>query len=245
MIYDSVNIGHIEKCTTLTGIETNLEETMAFVIDIDTKEKILVPKIICVGRNYAAHAEEMGTEARSEPLLFFKPPTALLHQGRSIPYPPFTSDLHHEVELGIVIGESGKDIKMEKSCVHIYGYLLALDLTLRDKQAEAKKEGAPWAICKGFDGSLPVSMVVRTNNLKAIQSMNIKLWINGQLRQSANTNQMIFSIEELISYISRFFTLERGDIIMTGTPEGVSPILPGDVIEAELGTRLRITFSVR
>ena len=218
---------------------------MAFVIDIETKEKILVTKIICVGRNYAAHAEEMGTEARSEPLLFFKPPTALLHQSNPIVYPPFTSNLHHEVELGIVMGVTGKDIKREKSSEHIYGYLLALDLTLRDKQAEAKKEGAPWAICKGFDVSLPISMVVRTNDLKAMQSMDIKLWVNEQLRQSANTNQMIFPIEELISYISRFFTLERGDIILTGTPEGVSPIRSGDVIEAELGTRLKIKFSVR
>lgn len=218
---------------------------MAFVIDIETKEKILVPKIICVGRNYAAHAAEMGTEVRSEPLLFFKPPTALLHQGGPIPYPPFTSNLQHEVELGIVMASGNKDIAIEHVHKHIYGYLLALDLTLRDRQEEAKKEGWPWAICKGFDGSLPVSMVVRTNDLQAIQSMDIKLWVNEQLHQSANTGQMIFSIEELISYISGFFTLERGDIILTGTPEGVSPIRSGDVIEAELGTRLRIKFSVR
>jgi 2-keto-4-pentenoate hydratase/2-oxohepta-3-ene-1,7-dioic acid hydratase in catechol pathway len=218
---------------------------MAFVIDIGTEERISVPKIICVGRNYAAHAEEMGTEVRSEPLLFFKPPTAVLHQGCPIPYPAYTSNLHHEVELGIVMAKGNKEIPLEEVRNHVYGYLLALDLTLRDKQDEAKKEGWPWAICKGFDGSLPVSMVVRTNDLKAIQSMDIKLWVNEQLRQSANTDQMIFSIEELITYISRFFTLERGDIILTGTPEGVAPIHPGDMIEAELGSRLKIRFLVR
>jgi 2-keto-4-pentenoate hydratase/2-oxohepta-3-ene-1,7-dioic acid hydratase in catechol pathway len=218
---------------------------MGFVIDGETKERIQVPKIICVGRNYAAHAEEMGAEVRSEPLLFFKPPTALLHQGSPIPYPAFTSNLHHEVELGILIGKAGKEIPLEKVTNYLYGYLLALDLTLRDKQDESKKEGWPWAICKGFDGSLPVSEVVKTNDLKAIQSMDIKLWVNQQLRQSASIEQMIFSVEELISYISRFFTLERGDIILTGTPQGVSPIRSGDVIEAQLGPRLKIKFSVR
>jgi acylpyruvate hydrolase len=218
---------------------------MGIVIDIDTNEEIQVPKIICVGRNYAAHAREMGVEVKKEPILFFKPPTAILQQGSDIPYPAYTSNLHHEVELGVVMAKEGKEIAMEAVHDHVYGYLLALDLTLRDKQDEAKKGGWPWAICKGFDNSLPVSGVVRSGDLGAIQNMDIKLWVNGQLRQSANTAEMIFSVEKLINYISRFFTLERGDLILTGTPAGVSPIQPGDVIEARLGPRLRMKFSVK
>lgn len=215
------------------------------VMDIDTNQEIQVPKIICVGRNYAAHAKEMGVEVKKEPVLFFKPPTAILQQGEDIPYPPYTSNLHHEVELGIVMAKGGKEISVEAAHGLVYGYLLALDLTLRDKQEEAKRGGWPWAICKGFDGSLPVSRVVSTNDLDAVQNMDMKLWVNQQLRQSANTREMIFSVEELISYISQFFTLERGDLILTGTPAGVSPIRPGDVIEATLGPRLKMKLSVK
>jgi 2-keto-4-pentenoate hydratase/2-oxohepta-3-ene-1,7-dioic acid hydratase in catechol pathway len=218
---------------------------MAIVINIDTNEEIQIPKIICVGRNYTAHAREMGVEVKTEPLLFFKPPTAILQQGEDIPYPAYTSNLHHEVELGIVMAKEGKEIGAEEVYEYVYGYLLALDLTLRDKQEEAKKGGWPWAICKGFDGSLPLSGMVKSNDLEAIQNMDIKLWINGQLRQSANTHEMIFSVQELINYISRFFTLEKGDLILTGTPAGVSPIKPGDVIEATLGPRLRVKFPVK
>lgn len=217
---------------------------MGIVIDIDTKEEIRVPKIICVGRNYAAHAKEMGVEVKKEPVLFFKPPTAILQQGSDIPYPSYTTNLHHEVELGIVMAKGGKGISVEAVHEHVYGYLLALDLTLRDKQEEAKKAGWPWAICKGFDGSLPVSGVVKSSDLVAIRDMDIKLWVNGRLRQSANTAEMIFSVKELISYISRFFTLEKGDLILTGTPAGVSPLQPGDLIEAQLGSKLRVKFSV-
>ena len=162
---------------------------MGFIVDMDTKKEITVPKIICVGRNYAAHAQEMGAEVKKEPLLFFKPPTAILQQGSDIPYPPYTSNLHHEVELGIVIGKRCKNVTLEEVRDCVYGYLLALDLTLRDKQTEARKEGAPWAICKGFDGSLPVSMVARTNDLETIQNLDIRLWVNQQLRQKANTDR--------------------------------------------------------
>ena len=218
---------------------------MGLVIDIDSQEELQVPKIICVGRNYTAHAREMGVEVKKEPVLFFKPPTAILRQGADIPYPPYTSNLHHEVELGVVMAKGGKEIAVEAVSDYVYGYLLALDLTLRDKQEEAKKGGWPWAICKGFDGSLPLSGMVKSNDLEAIQNMDIKLWVNGQLRQSANTHEMIFSVQELINYISRFFTLEKGDLILTGTPAGVSPIQPGDVIEATLGPRLRVKFSVK
>ncbi len=217
---------------------------MAFIVDIDTEEKIPVSKIICVGRNYAAHAKEMGTRPDGEPVLFFKPPSALLHQGEPIPYPSYTSNLHHEVELGIVMAKGGKQIPLEQVREHIYGYVLALDLTLRDRQDEAKKEGWPWAICKGFDGSLPVSRVVRCDDLESIGRMDIKLWVNKKLRQSSDTGQMIHSVQELINYTSGFFTLERGDLILTGTPAGVSSIRPGDVIEAELGTRLKMRYLV-
>lgn len=217
---------------------------MGYIIDIDTNEKLLVPKVICVGRNYAAHAREMNAEVQEEPLLFFKPSTSILHQGAHILYPSYTSNLHHEVELGVVMAKGGKKIQPEEVQERVYGYLLALDLTLRDRQKAAKREGKPWAICKGFDGSLPISMVVGTNNLVDMQNLDIKLWVNQQLRQSANTREMIFSVERLISYISDFFTLERGDLILTGTPAGVSAIQPGDLVEAQLGSRLKISFLV-
>ena len=217
---------------------------MGHIIDIDTNEKLLVPKVICVGRNYAAHAREMNAEVQEVPVLFFKPSTSILHQGANIPYPPYTSNLQHEVELGVVMAKGGKRIQPEEVQGKMYGYLLALDLTLRDRQNEAKREGKPWAVCKGFDGSLPISMVVGTNNLADIQNLDIKLWVNQQLRQSANTSDMIFSVERLVSYISDFFTLERGDLILTGTPAGVSAIEPGDLVEAQLGSRLKISFLV-
>jgi 2-keto-4-pentenoate hydratase/2-oxohepta-3-ene-1,7-dioic acid hydratase in catechol pathway len=149
--------------------------------------------------------------------------------------PDRVKKVHHEVELGIVIGKEGKNIAKEKAYDHILAYLLGLDITARDMQQQAKDHGWPWTISKGFDTFCPISIAVLKEKVLDVNNMNLTLRVNGLTRQSSNTKNMIYSVEEMIAMVSEIMTLERGDLIMTGTPEGVGEIKPGDVIEAELG----------
>lgn len=200
----------------------------------NTKEEFRVGKIICVGRNYAEHAKEMKADLPESPVLFLKPSTALVDDGGTIIIPPIKSELHHEVELTVLIETGGKNITEKSALSHIAGYGIGLDMTLRDVQAEAKKKGLPWTLAKGFDTSAPISEFIPASKVNNPHALDLKLRLNGVVKQNSNTRHFIFRIEQLISYISQFFTLEPGDIIFTGTPEGVGPVRPGDHLEAEL-----------
>jgi 2-keto-4-pentenoate hydratase/2-oxohepta-3-ene-1,7-dioic acid hydratase in catechol pathway len=210
-----------------------------------SSELIRVGKILCVGRNYESHAREMNTKVPEEPMVFLKPPTALVQDGESVMIPKISSDLHHEVEMVLLFGKRGRDIGEAEAMKYIAGYGVGLDMTLRDVQAEAKKKGLPWTVAKGFDTSAPVSEFVRAKDVPDPHCLNITLKVNGQLRQSANTRNMIFRIGDIIAFISSIFTLEPGDLIFTGTPEGVGSVVAGDQLEAELETVGKLRVSIR
>lgn len=208
-------------------------------------EEIRVGTIYCVGRNYRAHAREMGSEIPTEPVLFLKPATALVAEGDPILLPSFSGDVHHEVEMVLLIGMEGKDIPPTEAMDYVIGYGVGLDLTARDLQTEAKKNGLPWAVSKGFDGSAPVSRFLPVEAVPDPQSLELSLSVNGTVRQKSTTAEMIFPVREIVAAVSRYFTLTGGDLIYTGTPEGVGPLAPGDVLELSLGERLRARFDVR
>ena len=190
-------------------------------------------KIIAVGRNYSEHIKEMHSEKTQQPVLFLKPNSALCDLDKPLTIPENFGDVHHEIELAICIGKDGKNIKKHKVADYIAGYGIALDLTLRDIQSQAKKKGLPWAVAKGFDNSCPVSKFY-VKQINDAQNLNISLFKNGHQIQTGNTNQMIFKIDELISYISGVFSLMAGDIILTGTPAGVGPLISGDILLCEI-----------
>lgn len=201
-------------------------------------------KIVCVGRNYAEHCAELNNAVPTKPLLFLKPPTSLISEGTPICVPKGSESIHHEVELGIVIGKDGSAIPEEKALEHVNGYLLALDMTERDLQSEAKKKGHPWLLAKCWDTFCPISEVLPKDSIQDLSNVGINLSVNGALQQNGNTKDMIFSVPFLISHISRITKLERGDIILTGTPSGVGPVRNGDVIECALEGITKMKFEV-
>ena len=191
-----------------------------------------IGKIYCVGKNYAAHAKEMGSEVdKKEPFFFSKPPQALT-QLREIPYPAKTNNLHHEVELVVFLHKGGANIPQEQVEDLIFGYAVGVDLTKRDLQNEFKDAGKPWDLSKGFDYSGPISEIIRKEKLLSDEAITLK--INDELRQSSNISSMEWDIPSLISILSHQVTLKPGDVIFTGTPEGVGPILKGDSVFAEI-----------
>ncbi len=191
---------------------------------------IPVGSIFCIGRNYRKHLEELNSKDLGEPVVFTKPATAVCQGQPSLPLPAKSEEIHHEVELALIIGKSGKDIPRHEAGQYIAGSAVALDLTMRDIQAKAKNNGTPWAIAKGFDYSCPISKIHPENNLNDLSTIDLFLEKNGQLVQQGNTANMIFALDYLVSYLSGFFTLNPGDIILTGTPEGVGPVISGDVL---------------
>lgn len=217
---------------------------MSHVVVGEGRERIGVGKIVAVGANYADHVSEMGMARPEEPIVFLKPSTSILHEGEPIVYPSFGAELHHEVELGLLISKDCKCVAPENAARHVMGYMLALDLTLRDLQARAKERGHPWAVAKGFDCACPISRVLTLDDLVALGDLELGLAVNGEMRQRGSTAQMIWKPEELVAIASRFFTLERGDILLTGTPSGVGPLERGDTVEAWLGEKLSLRFQV-
>ncbi len=220
---------------------------MKFVKLQNSTDEIPVGKIICIGQNYAEHVKEMKFEVPTKPVFFLKPPSAIIYNGEKVIIPEISNEVHHEVELTVLIGEGGKNISQKTALRHVAGYGVGLDMTMRDIQLEAKKKGLPWTLAKGFDTSAPLSEFVPSQQIKNPSSLNIELRINGNLRQSSATNKQIFPVEALISYISQFITLERGDVIYTGTPEGVSKVEHGDKLDAYLKTtdgKIQTTLSV-
>lgn len=191
-----------------------------------------VGKIICLLRSYAAHAEEMGGPPSVEPDFFLKPPTAIVHDGMQIYLPKESREVHHEVELAVLVGKPGKNISEHSAMDHVAGFGIFIDVTARDIQAAAKKAGKPWSIAKGFDTFAPISEIVPACDIPDPHNLEIWLKVNGELRQSSNTSKLLFSIPEIISWVSERMSLEAGDIIATGTPEGVSEIVDGDIVKA-------------
>ena len=202
------------------------------LVDLMDGRKVRPSKILCIGRNFALHAREMGSDVPEEPVVFLKPASALIGDGDVVLLPPQSSDVHHEVELVVVVGRGGRWIPRQSALDHVAGYAVGLDLTARDLQAKAKKAGLPWSVAKGFDTFAPLGAVTAAAHIPDPQNLVVALHINGVLRQSGHTANMIFPVAALVSWCSQVFTLEPGDLIYTGTPEGVGPIAAGDHLEA-------------
>jgi 2-keto-4-pentenoate hydratase/2-oxohepta-3-ene-1,7-dioic acid hydratase in catechol pathway len=199
----------------------------------------------CIGRNYAQHAKELGNAIPDEPIVFLKPPSAYLANGAVFTIPTFSKSVHHEVELVVVLGSDCYKITPEEAKDCIAGVGIGLDLTLRDVQTKAKEKGLPWAVAKGFAGSAPISEIVPINQVnQKINNLEIELYINGELRQKGNTNEMERTVEELISYLSTIFVLRKNDLIFTGTPSGVGEIKSNDKLKANLVGYTSLNISV-
>jgi len=199
------------------------------------KRDITIGKIVCLARSYKKHAQEMNSDVPKEPVIFLKPASSVIFNGDKINIPKMSNCLHHEVELGIIIGKRCKLVNKKDALNFVLGYLIGLDITARDIQSDFKKKGWPWTIAKSFDTFAPISDVVLKELVSDPQNLDISLKVNGKLKQDSNTSFMIFSIEEIIEFISKVMTLEPGDLILTGTPEGVDEIKKGDILEAKLG----------
>lgn len=204
----------------------------------DSDEAFPVNRVYCVGRNYAAHAREMGKDPdRDPPFFFMKPACAVVQadkKGIEIPYPPMTKNFHHEVELVVTIAKGGKDISVEDALAHVHGYAVGLDMTRRDLQLDARDKGRPWEFGKSFAQSAPIGPVSPVSKIGHLSNATISLTVNDQPRQSSDIDKLIWSVAESISYLSQYETLEPGDIIMTGTPEGVGAVVAGDAMHAHI-----------
>lgn len=193
-----------------------------------------VRRVYCIGRNYAAHAIEMGHDPdREAPFFFQKNPNNLDSTGE-FPYPPHSSDVHHEVELVVALKSGGSNIPLDQALTHVWGYAVSLDMTRRDLQGEAKKQGRPWEIGKAFERSGPVGALHSAEKVGHPDHGRIELKVNGALKQEGDMNQMIWKVPEMISYLSEYFELQAGDVIMSGTPSGVGAVVRGDVMEASI-----------
>lgn len=192
-----------------------------------------VRRVYCIGRNYAAHAVEMGHDPDKDPPFFFQKNPDNLDPSGEFPYPANTSDVHHEAEIAVMLKSGGTDIPTDAALDHVFGYALALDMTRRDLQGEAKKLGRPWEIGKAFEHSAPVGPVHPVESIGHLENGRIALEVNGELRQEGDLNQMIWKVPEMISYLSEYFELAPGDVILSGTPSGVGPVQKGDVVTIE------------
>ena len=204
-----------------------------------------ISKIVCVGRNYAEHANELGNEIPEKPVIFLKPASSVIYSGDEIIYPSFSSDMHHEVELVILIGNKVKDADEKEAEEAIAGYGVGLDMTLRDVQNELKKKGHPWTIAKGFDTSAVLSDFILKNDYQLTLNGEISLSVNGEIRQREKLNLMLFSPVKLVQYISSLLTLEEGDLIFTGTPKGVGKVEKGDKLFARIENVAELSCTVR
>ena len=193
-----------------------------------------VGKIICLGRNYLEHIRELGNKVPERAVIFCKPASSLLQDGGVIKIPEYSNDCHHELELALLVGKPGKNIPEESALSYLSGYAVALDLTLRDLQSELKNKGLPWEIAKGFDTSCPLSDFIAADRVSDPNKLELCLKVNDEIRQQGNTAQMMRSVEAIVAEVSTFYTLEPGDIILTGTPAGVGRIMSGDHLEGTI-----------
>jgi 2-keto-4-pentenoate hydratase/2-oxohepta-3-ene-1,7-dioic acid hydratase in catechol pathway len=202
-------------------------------------------KIICIGRNYAEHAKELKNDIPTEPVFFMKPDTALLKDGEPFYYPEFTRDLHHEIEIVLKINKVGKHIEERFAHKYYEEIGLGIDFTARDLQAKAKEKGLPWEKAKAFDGSAPLGTFMPKAQLADLSAIGFELKINGETRQKGNTSDLLFSFDKIIAYVSQFVTLKVGDLIYTGTPEGVGPVKIGDKLQGYIDGRQMLEFEVK
>ncbi len=197
-----------------------------------TGDRFPVRRIYCIGRNYLAHRKEMGHDDRKPPFYFQKPADALLETGGEFPYPTLSENVHFEIELVVAIAKGGTDISIENALDHVYGYGLGIDMTRRDIQSQAKQDGKPWESAKSFDHSAPISQIRPVSEIGHPDSGRIWLAVNGEIRQDSDLNLQIWNVQEGISHLSKIYEVVPGDLIYTGTPDGVGPINPGDLITA-------------
>lgn len=194
-----------------------------------------VRRLFCIGRNYAAHAREMGTDPDREPPFYFtKWAEAVVPSGSTIAYPPLTKSYHYEAELVVAIGKAGRRIAPKDALAHVYGYASGLDMTRRDLQFEARDKGRPWDIGKNFEQAAPLGPIHPVTAVGHLSSGSIRLAVNGAVRQDADLSEMIWAVPDVISHISQAYRLEPGDLIYTGTPAGVGPVLPGDEVRVSI-----------
>ncbi|MCE1189047.1 MAG: fumarylacetoacetate hydrolase family protein [Ignavibacteria bacterium] len=217
---------------------------MKSVILREKKEEYHVGKILCVGRNYAEHAKELGNDVPSFPIIFIKPASCIIYSGENVEYPPYSQELHHEIELVLLIGKTIRKGSIDEAEDAIIGYGVGLDMTLRDLQNEYRKEGNPWTLAKCFDTSAVLSDFVMKDSVPDILEQEITLSVNGQMRQQCLLNMMIFKPAEIVSYLSERMTLEPGDLIFTGTPKGVSALQRGDELQGKIGSLLSLNTTV-
>ncbi|MBY4678056.1 fumarylacetoacetate hydrolase family protein [Marinobacterium arenosum] len=202
-------------------------------------------KVVCVGRNYADHAAELNNPVPTVPLLFIKPASSVVPMAEPFRLPRDLGEVHFETELAVLIGDTLTDADEQQAAGAITGIGLGLDLTLRDLQSELKKAGHPWEKAKSFDGACPLSAFLAPQAVADLQDVQIRLTVNDEVRQDGNSSQMLNPVLPLISYISRFFTLNPGDVVLTGTPAGVGPVRPGDQLQVELVELLKVDTSAR
>jgi acylpyruvate hydrolase len=202
-------------------------------------------KILAIGRNYAEHIAELNNEIPDEPVIFFKPDTALIKNNDPFYYPEFSQDIHHEVELILRISKEGKNIGAKFASKYYDAIGLGIDFTARDLQAKAKSKGLPWTLAKGFNGSAPVSEFLPISDFPDLKNINFKLLVNGQEKQVGNTSMMLNSFDDMLAYMSRFITLKKGDIIFTGTPSGVGPVKIGDRLEGFIEDKKLLNFEIK
>ena len=202
-------------------------------------------KIFCIGRNYADHVKELGNEVPSEPLIFMKPATALVVNNKPFYYPDFSKDIHYEAEIVLRISKNGKHVQPQFAHEYYDAVALGIDFTARDLQQQCKKAGNPWEIAKAFDNSAPVSEFIPLDEAISNGSIDFRLDINGRTVQHGNTQNLIFNFNTLICHISKYFKLQQGDYLFTGTPEGVGPVKVGDVLTGFIGSRQMFEFEVK
>lgn len=202
-------------------------------------------KIIAVGRNYAEHIKELNNEQPDDPVIFMKPETAIPLKNEPFFYPEFSTDVHHEVEILVKINRVGKNIE-ERFAHKYYDEIgIGIDFTARDVQSKLKAKGLPWELAKGFNGSAPISGFVPKTDFADLQALNFRLEVNGETRQQGNTSLMLFKIDYLIAFVSRYFLLQQGDILFTGTPKGVGPVQVGDRLTAYIEDKPMLAFDVK
>ena len=202
-------------------------------------------KIICVGRNYAEHAKELNNTVEEDPVIFMKPETALLNPRQPFFYPKFSNDIHHEVEMVVRINKVGKNIDERFAHKYYQEITVGIDFTARDVQQQLKTKGLPWELAKAFDGSAPVGIFINKNEFESMTDIAFSLNINGVQKQKGNSFEMIHSIDKIISFVSSYITLKKGDLIFTGTPKGVSAVKINDVLEAFIGDKKLLTVKIK
>jgi acylpyruvate hydrolase len=212
---------------------------------LTTGEKLPIGKILCIGRNYVEHIKELGNEEPATPVIFMKPASSVIGNGEEVVIPVYSDNCHHEAELALLVGKSAKNISEAEALHCLAGYGVAIDLTLRDVQDELKRKGLPWDIAKGFDTACPLSEFVPAGQVADPQNLTITMRVNGELRQNSSTSLMIHTSAKIISHLSEIFRLEPGDIILTGTPAGVSRVVADDRLTAEITGVGKVEVTVR